>query len=317
MPTLTNTETLALVMQAFTKKLFPILPMGTDFRTGASGLKLNGVYQAHIATLGATAAYDATTGYKNGATSARTLLVDVPITASNHRHAPILLEYLNRIKDRKQEYMEVISGLGYSLAKYVLDDILAAITIANFSESTGPVAVADCDTDMLTAMTGAMNKVGAGEMRNLIVNTDVANVIGADARMASQDFQNQRTGGSPFRRWTNCFGWQSIQEYPDFPTNSQNLGGFGFDKRAISLMAGPPEPKDSELSAQLNIKEVMNFETMTDPDTGLTMAAVSWQDPGTGDFYWTPTIVWGRALGSQGGAAGTVADYAGNRLVTA
>jgi hypothetical protein len=62
----------------------------------------------------------------------------------------------------------------------------------------------------------------------------------------------------------------------------------------------------------------MGYESVTDPTTGITMAAVSWQEAGTGDIYWSPTLVWGKALGKQGAgnAAGALCDYAGHRIVT-
>ena len=63
----------------------------------------------------------------------------------------------------------------------------------------------------------------------------------------------------------------------------------------------------------------MGFESGTDPDTGITMAAVSWQEYGTGKLVWAPTLCWGRALGRQGytNTAGSKCDKAGHRVITA
>jgi hypothetical protein len=100
---------------------------------------------------------------------------------------------------------------------------------------------------------------------------------------------------------------------------TENLTGFAFDMRAFTLMAGIPDDFDQQFLSGLNIPRVMGFEAVTDPDTGLTMAAVSWQDTGTGDLNWAPTLVWGKSLGKQGytAAAGSKTDYAGHRLITA
>jgi hypothetical protein len=48
------------------------------------------------------------------------------------------------------------------------------------------------------------------------------------------------------------------------------------------------------------------------------MAAVSWQDVGTGKLNWAPTLVWGKALGAQGATNddGQKTDYAGHRVVS-
>jgi hypothetical protein len=61
----------------------------------------------------------------------------------------------------------------------------------------------------------------------------------------------------------------------------------------------------------------MAFEAVT--AEGITMGAVSWQDVGTGDLTWMPVLVWGKALGRQGGgnAAGAKCDYGGHRVIKA
>lgn len=103
-------------------------------------------------------------------------------------------------------------------------------------------------------------------------------------------------------------------------TPTENLVAFGFDMRAFAVLAGIPDGfGQAELRAQLNIPANMNFESVTEPETGITMGAVSWQDVGTGNLNWMPVLVWGKALGRQAGdvAAGTKCDYAGHRVVKA
>lgn len=102
-------------------------------------------------------------------------------------------------------------------------------------------------------------------------------------------------------------------------TATQSLTGFAFDPRAIALLTGIPDDFNQDFLGGLNIPRVMGFESVTDPETGLTMAAVSWQDAGTGDLNWAPTLVWGKALGKQAATAapGAACDYAGHRLVSA
>lgn len=113
----------------------------------------------------------------------------------------------------------------------------------------------------------------------------------------------------------------------DFTTNitdgtlqaTENLVGFGFDMRAFSLMMGIPDNFDQQYLAGLNIPRSMGFEAVTDPESGITMAAVSWQEVGTGKLIWAPTIVWGKSLGRQAysNAAGSKCDYAGLRVIKA
>jgi len=102
-------------------------------------------------------------------------------------------------------------------------------------------------------------------------------------------------------------------------TKTENLNGFAFDMRAIALLAGIPDNFDQEFLGSLNIPRTMGFESITDPETGLSMAAVSWQEVGTGKLVWAPTLVWGKAMGRQSAAnaAGSKTDYAGHRVISA
>ena len=49
------------------------------------------------------------------------------------------------------------------------------------------------------------------------------------------------------------------------------------------------------------------------------LAAVSWQEPGTGNLFWSPTLVYGSAVGRQAGsnAAGVKTDKGGHRVISA
>ena len=101
-------------------------------------------------------------------------------------------------------------------------------------------------------------------------------------------------------------------------TATQTLTGFGFEARAIALLSGVPEDFDVVLPG-FTVNKVMNTEYITDPETGLTMAAITWQEAGTGDVYLVFTMVYGKGLGRQSGGAavGALTDYAGHRLVSA
>lgn len=403
MPTLTSTEILLDVIRAFAVRLPSLAGVGVEFRP--SSLKLNKQYIGHISTVPTVRDYDGSTGYKANAANARDHLIDVPVTVSKHRHVPLKMAYLDSIKDDKQAYARVIANAGYALARDMALDIAAEFRARNFTES-GTFAAADCDVDMLVATAGAMNLVGAmTEGRTIWLNTAAANALSVDQRMASREYQGQQVGGSSRRRWVNAYGFATIEEWPELPSNNgtavtgatveadddivtkaahgfvtgdrirltaitngtgltlnnyyfvhrlsdstlylcatladaqagtpvavsadgtgltltpaENLAAFAFTPEAMAIIAGPPEPNNSELMSSLNIPQVMGWtEPVTDPDSGITMAAVSWQEPGTGDLYWSPVLLWGKALGRQAGsaAAGSVCDYAGHRIITA
>lgn len=399
-PTLTAQEILLDVIRAFAVRLPRMAGIGLEFRP--SSIKLNKEYIGHISTVPTVRDYDSSTGYTANAASARDHLVDVPITVTRHRHAPLKWPYLNQIADDKQVYGRVIANAGYALARNFALDIAAEFKARNFSESS-TYAAADCDVDMLTNVAGDMNVVGAmTEGRTLWLNTAAMNALSLDSRISSKDYAGQLVAGSSRRAFNNAYGFASIEEWPELPSNNgtaltgvtaansgdlftkaahglvtgdrvtaasfsagfsdgtyyviytsastfqlastaalaqagtatavsadgtggvitptENVAGFAFTPEAMAIIAGPPEANDVALMAALGIPQIMGYtEPVTDPDSGITMAAVSWQAVGTGDLYWSPVLLWGKALGRQAGstAAGQLCDYAGHRIITA
>lgn len=398
-PTLTSAQVLMDVLQSFRKQFPALNRMGTDFR--GSPLKLNQQYIAHIPGLPTASTYDASTGYANGATAARGLLADIPVTVDQHPTCPLKWLHLDQIKDVKNRYEEVIANSGYVLAKGMVDSVLADATTRNFSRER-IITTADFDYDALMLITGDANSQGMmNNGRVLIVNTAVANILFADPRIISKDYSGQIVTSEGYRRAINIGGFAEIREYPDLPSNNgssltgctgeadddlitkaahgletgdpvtfvsgtgftgltagtryfaikasastfkvassyanavagtgiditvdgssgvfqkqENLTAIAFDRRAFALLTGIPEGMSSDLADQLGIPKNMVFETVTEPESGLSMAAAKWQQGGTGDFFFCPTFVWGKGLGKQGASAtaGTLTDYAALRI---
>lgn len=219
-PTMTASEILMDVIDAFVKKL-PMLPyIGADWRK--STLKLNQTYTAHVPSVPSVedvsnADYSAMTGQ-----NARDLLVDVPVTVNKHKGSKLKWTHLNAIKDNKMEYQKVIDLAGFAIAKQVVSDIIAGLSPVNFSQHS-LFAVADSDCDMLDNICGDLNTAGAIPTGRFgVVNTSVANVLAADSRLTSADYADQRVRGEGYRRWTDVNGFAEIMEYPDL---SNTTGG--------------------------------------------------------------------------------------------
>ncbi|MDR1284521.1 MAG: M13 family metallopeptidase [Opitutaceae bacterium] len=313
-PTLTLPEMLSDVIDAF-KKSFPALTwMGTDFRVGA--LKYLEKYIAHIVGIPTLSTYDkANGGYKNGATAARSLLTDIEIVINQWPTCPMSWQHVDFIKDKKNEYTLAMGNAGYAMAKGCMDKILAAITADTFSHTVN-VPPGNWDYQTLNDLTGQGNtQTMARRGRCLLVNTPIANELFSDERIASKDYYGNLLGEESYRMATATGGFAAIIEYPDMPAT---LPAFAFDKRAIAILAGIPEQFDPALRTQLGIPSLMGFESIVDPETGIPMAAVGWQEPGVADLYWALTFVYGIALGKQkaANAADTLMDQAGFRITT-
>src|SRR5258706_10881981 len=153
-PTLSVPELLMDVMDAFMLELFPLKFFSTDHSSATA--VLNDAITAHVATIPATAAYDATTGFANGATAAENLLVDVPVTLNQFRHCPVVVKFLSQIASKMPLYLECTRNTGYALAKYVLDYALSKVLVANFARSE-VIAAANFTLDSLEIIRSDLN----------------------------------------------------------------------------------------------------------------------------------------------------------------
>lgn len=96
----------------------------------------------------------------------------------------------------------------------------------------------------------------------------------------------------------------------------ENLSAFFFEPRAVALVTGLPD-HTFDIAAALGIPTQGRHYVVTDPETGMSLLGIEWQEPGTFDLYLTVAAMWGSAVGAQSGAAGAITDKAGYRVVTA
>lgn len=217
--TLTSTEVLADVLDAFKTRVPALNRFGTDFGSGV--LKLNQTYIAHVAGIPTISTYNAASGgYANGAVDSRGLLIDVPVVVSNHPTAPLLWNHIDQIKDKKNEYTKVIGNAGYALAVDMVNKIGTGITSRNFSYER-VVTVANFDYDELMNITGDANTNGMMSTgRTLLVSTAAANVLFADDRIIRSEYSGQMVEGEGIRYAKNVGGFAEIIEWPGMPTNN-------------------------------------------------------------------------------------------------
>lgn len=218
-PTLIATELLMDVIGAFQKYVPALSSFGAQWT--AQTLKLNQKYTAQIAVYGSASTYDTTTGYANGANTARNGLVDVSVITKTQPTYPLKWLHLDGIKDNKNQYAKVMAGAGYTLGKSCLDTGFFAKMTSRFFSQEDTTAVADCEYDWLQGLVTKLNAKGVEPMgRVLFVNSAVAAVLAVDPRMISKDFAGQILDGNGYRQWRNVGGFALIQEYPDLPSNN-------------------------------------------------------------------------------------------------
>lgn len=217
--TLTATTILQRTLQAFGARVPMLRAMSTDFSID-SPLHLDQQVIAHVRQNPTISTYDGTTGYANGATSARTLLVDLPITVDSHKHVPVYVDHLDAIKDSKDAFLGAQDSMGYVLGKAMVDSILAKAKGANLSYSE-TYSTANSDLDAISAITTKLNENGAAPTGRVgIVNSAVAATLELDSRVASKDYYGQLTGSSGLRVFRGIGGFEAIYEYPGFSANN-------------------------------------------------------------------------------------------------
>lgn len=318
MPTVTSTEIIADVLEAIRVRHPMLMAFSHEFTS--QPLKKGQSAIAHISRMPSVNDVDPVKGYghADNVQDAKGLYDDVPITIDQHKEVSLSIAYINSISDNKQLYREAIDNAALALGRAIILHVLGLGVAANFSQSTAVDAV-NYDRDVLGTVRKSMNTNGASPFNRIgIVNSDAFEALDADPRIANRDYYGQQTGGSALGMLRNVAGFGTIWEYPELPANGENLNGLFLSPEAIAVKTGIPDDIVA-IANDLGIPNIANFETVTDPDSGLTLLAIKWMTSGTFDLKVTLTLLWGAVAGRQGAGndAGSLTDYSGFRTVEA
>jgi hypothetical protein len=312
MATLTVSEILTDMIGAFKQRVPALTFFATDM--SAEQVKRGQQIIAHIPTVPTVYAHTAANGYNENAQNARDLLTDVPLTIDQWDHVTIKMLHDDVTEDRSKNYLKSIENAGYALGKAVVDFALGKALETNFSRQSLELAD-DTDLETLNTIRADMNTYKAGSTRYGLINTATMNALVGDPRIASGDYHGQMIGSDSIGRLRALAGFTEILEYPELPSNSENLAGFFFDPRAICIATRLPNDSVN-LAGEMGIPITVKKEVVTDPQSGLSIAGFGWIDQNTHNIYVTATVMYGAAAGKQAGSAGTLTDYAGHLLAT-
>lgn len=85
-------------------------------------------------------------------------------------------------------------------------------------------------------------------------------------------------------------------------TPTENVTAFATDASGIVFVAGPEDHASQDaMMESFGIPRILAFDTVQDQESRITMSAVKFQDPGTGDLTFMPLLLWGKVAGRQGG----------------
>ncbi len=309
--TLSVPEILQDVLEAFklrTPELFGPEGFGTDFSSQTA--VLNDKITAHIDLLPVAAAYDPTpgVGFYSGIQDVENLIQDVPVTLSNFTTVPVRVKWLTQLSSKIPLYKRAVHNIAYALGKKVVDGVLAGI-VGNFSNKI-VINPNNVSLDSMEQIRTQMNTQKAmDEPRFGLMTSGMAGQLQADDRVKSSLFYGMLNGNRGFRVFQNLAGFSWAKEYPDLSLMGNNVTGVFMDPRFVTVASRKPD--FSNAAADLGVPEIMRFFPMSDPESGINMIGVMWQEQGTGNVQVAVAILWGVTVGNQGGAAGTATDNAG------
>lgn len=309
-PTLSVPEILQDVLEAFkleTPELFGGEGFATDFSSQTA--VLNDKITAHIDLLPVASAYDPTpgVGFYSGIQDVENLIQDVPVTLSNFITVPVRVKWLTQLSSKIPLYKRAIHNIGYVLGKKVVDTCLAAIN-GNFSNKI-VINPANVSLDSMEQIRTELNVQKAmNSPRFGIMTSGMSGQLQADDRVKSSLFYGALNGNRGFRQFMNLSGFSWLKEYPDLSLVGNNVTGIFADPRAFTVATRKPDY--SNAAAELGCPEIMRFFPMSDPESGLNMIGVMWQEQGTGNVQVAVAILVGVTAGNQGGAAGSATDNA-------
>ena len=181
------------------------------------------------------------------------------------------LTYTSEEKARQPYFDPVKLGQmkGAKLAEDVLTDIFSCITNANFGAAALTSTAANFDADDIIDLEAACDESEWPDtFRGLIIKSSYLGNVKKDIK----DSGGISTFGfGPFATMPNLYGF-ALSKFNRLPDNSENLVGCAVYPSAIQVALSPIAPTP-EVRAQLSA-----YDTLTDPDTGLTLEYRSWGD---------------------------------------
>ena len=315
--TLSVPEILKDILAAFkleTPELFGPGGFAQDFssKTAALGDKIT----AKISHLPVVGDYDRNNGgFKAASQDVTTLVEDVPVTLDQLRSVTVGIPYLTGLATKGVDlYQAAVANLGLALGRDVVNQVLTRCA-AGISNS---LPMAPVITNLDTWDGAIRNQCNLQKMFNRrwgFISTAMASALGCDDRVRSKLFYDERCATEGFRRWVNIAGFSTLREYPDVSLAGNQVAGIVGDSRLAAVAVRKIEDMSATAKA-LGIPTVMEFHGLKDEQSGLELCGVGWQEGGTGDVYLSAAILFGIGCGNQGGAAGTMTDNAGLKLLS-
>lgn len=282
---------LAQIAQESLASLLAELPMLNSFTTDFSSDVSQRGASVTTRVAGTVAAVDASSGYTGGTVTSTA----VTVSLSNHKAFTVGFTDLEVAKAGYSVLERTfIKPIGHSIAKDVVDAVLALVTTASFGAAAALTTAAanvtaDSLADLATVLTG--RNVPAAPRTFLCTPA----VYGALAKDSS--IQLAYAYGSPTvirdNRILNVHGF-NVMEYTGTLGAISNQSAIGCNPQALVLAARVPDLPSNWSGEAVNA---------TDPASGLTLQVRRWYEGKDGQQYLSATVIYGVATGVTNGLA--------------
>jgi hypothetical protein len=180
---------------------------------------------------------------------------------------------------------------GFKLAEDVIKDILSSVTLSNFGTAVHTGTAANFDiNDVIDIRQACDVAYWPQTNRSLFIDASYdANLLKQTNITKALEF-----GGSEAIRQGRIPQLVGFNYFPTtlIPTNSQNLRGFAVTDNAILVAFSPVPPAGA-------VANVVNYQSVTDPETGLTVEYRSWADADTDSTRDVIEVNYGYAKGDE------------------
>jgi len=239
----------------------------------------------HALETAASADFNGTYSMANSATSVR------EVTVNKRKYQSMGFTSSELARQPQLNLTEIGMKKGHKLAEDVLKDVLSVVTAANFGSAVHTGLAANFDVkDVIDIRQACDEAYWPQANRSLILDAAYdANLLKDGNVTKALEF-----GGSEAireGRIPQLVGFNYIKTTL-IPGNSQNLKGFAVTDNAILVAFSPIRPAAS-------LANVVNYQTMTDDVTGLTVEYRSWADPDTDSTRDVIEVNYGYAKGDE------------------
>jgi hypothetical protein len=256
-------------LQAFVASLTPLNAFSRDFSSQAAQ-RGNAVYVPRVDAVTSTTFNQSYTG--SGGT-----INTITVNLDKHRINTVDLTDVQQLNSSAAVITNMARQQGKSLAKMVLQDIWSQLTIPNFGAAIVTTAASNWSRTQVRALRKALIESDVDmSLASLVADVDIYDALLGDSNI-TQAFQYGGSEAIREGRIPRLFG-MNVYETNVLPSLTTTIGAFIVHPDAMAVAM-------RQFSSVVPTSAYEAFETVTDPESGITMQYRRLYDPNVGKMY--------------------------------